>query len=107
MKALAGIFRVPIMMPSQKPTTLLAACGHCFPRGRLNRLIFALFNAEARCVAQDPAGPFCTMKVRTARGFCANLRGSGQTGPLGRFQVGQLERKEEMKAYPPDAESFV
>jgi hypothetical protein len=77
------------------------------PRWRLNRLIFALFNAEARCVAQDPAGPFCTMKVRTARGFCANLRGSGQTGPLGRFQVGQLERKEEMKAYPPDAESFV
>jgi hypothetical protein len=47
------------------------------------------------------------MKVRTARGFCANLQGSGQTGLLGRFQVGQLERKEEMKAYPPDAESFV
>jgi hypothetical protein len=47
------------------------------------------------------------MKVRTARGFCANLRGSGQTGLFGRFQVGQLERKEEMKAYPPDAESFV
>ena len=77
------------------------------PRWRLNRPIFARFDAMARRVAQDPAGPFCTMKVRTARGFCANLRGSGQTGLLGRFQVGQLERKEEMKAYPPDAESFV
>ena len=47
------------------------------------------------------------MKVRTARGFCPNLRGPGQTGLLGHFQVGQLERKEEMKAYPPEAESFV
>jgi hypothetical protein len=47
------------------------------------------------------------MKVGKARGFCAKLRDSGQTGLLGRFQVGQLERKEEMKACPPDAESFV
>jgi hypothetical protein len=46
------------------------------------------------------------MKARTARGFCANLRSFGQTGLLGRFQVGQLERKEEMKAYPPDRERF-
>ena len=76
------------------------------PRG-LNRPIFAYFNAEARRVAQDPAGPFCTMKARTARAFCAKLRSSGQTGLLGRFQVGQPEREEEMKAYPPDRERFV
>jgi hypothetical protein len=47
------------------------------------------------------------MKLHTARGFCANLWGSGQTGLLGRFQVGHIKRKEEMKAYPPDSERFV
>ena len=47
------------------------------------------------------------MKVRTARGFCANLPGSGQTGLPGRSEVGQIKRKEEMKAYPPDSERFV
>jgi hypothetical protein len=84
-----------------------ASPGSTLPPRRLNRPIFTQFNAEARRVAQDHAGPFCTMKVRTARGFCPNLRGPGQTGLLGHFQVGQLERKEEMKAYPPEAESFV
>ena len=77
------------------------------PRWRLNRPIFARFDAMARRVTQDPAGPFCTMKLQTARGFCAIPPGSGQTGLLDRSQVGHLERKEEMKAYPPDAESFV
>ena len=77
------------------------------PTSGLYRPIFAYFNAEARRVAQDPTGPFCTMKARTARGFCANLRNSGQIGLLGRFQVGQPERKEEMNAYLPDRERFV
>src|ERR1035437_5022628 len=49
------------------------------PRLGLNRPIFARFDAMAQRVTQDPAGPFCTMKLRTARGFCADLRGSGQT----------------------------
>jgi hypothetical protein len=44
------------------------------------------------------------MKVRTARGFCAYRWGSGQTGLPGRSQVGEIERKEEMKAYPSDRE---
>jgi hypothetical protein len=35
------------------------------------------------------------------------LRDSGQTGLLGHSQVRQLERKEEIKAYPPDDERFV
>src|ERR1035437_108304 len=77
------------------------------PDSRLNRPMSARFNAVARRVAKDHAGPYCTMKVGKARGFCAKLRDSGQTGLLGRFQVGQHERKEEMKACPPDAESFV
>ena len=64
----------------------------------------ARFNAVARRVAQDHAGPFCTMRVRTARGFCANRQGPGQTGLSGRSQVGEIERKEEMKAYPSDRE---
>jgi hypothetical protein len=77
------------------------------PTSGLDRLICARSNAVARRVTQDHAGPFCTIKLRTARGFCANLRGSGQTGLLARSQVGQLERKEEMKAYPQDAERLV
>ena len=77
----------------------------------LNRLMSAQSNAVARRVTQDHAGPFCTMKLRTARGVCDrgvcdNFRGSGQTGLLGRSQVGQLERKEEMNAYLQDAERF-
>src|ERR1019366_10297466 len=54
------------------------------PRWRLYRPIFTQFNARARRVIQDHAGPFCTMKMRTARDFCANLPGSGQTGLPGR-----------------------
>src|ERR1035437_8500792 len=49
------------------------------PPKRLYRPICAQFSADARRVAQDPAGPFCTMKVRLARDFCdnwsLNLRG--------------------------------
>ena len=36
---------------------------------RLIRLISARSEAVARRVAQDPEGPFCPMKVGTARGF--------------------------------------
>src|ERR1017187_4768088 len=77
------------------------------PRSGLYRPIFTQFSAEARRIAQDHAGPFCTMKVRTARGFCANRLGPGQTGLLGRSPVGQIERKEEMKTYPSDRERSV
>jgi len=46
---------------------------------RLNRPIFTRFSAVGRRVTQDPAGPFCTMKVQMARDFCdnwsLNLRG--------------------------------
>ena len=36
---------------------------------RHNRPISARFDAVARRVTQDPEGPFCPIKVRTARGF--------------------------------------
>src|ERR1039457_4689212 len=49
------------------------------PRTGLYRPIFTQFSAEARRVARDHAGPFCTMTVRLARDFCdnwsRNLRG--------------------------------
>ena len=38
----------------------------------VNRLMCARSNAVARRVTQDHVGPFCTMTVRTARGFSDN-----------------------------------
>src|ERR1035437_1946972 len=83
------------------------SAGFQLPTTGLYRPICTQFSAEARRIAQDHAGPFCTMKVRRARGFCANRLGLGQTGLLGRSQVGQIERKEEMKTYPSDRERSV
>src|ERR1039457_4160204 len=42
------------------------------PRSGLNRLMCAQSGAVARRSTQDHEGPFCTIELRTARGFCAN-----------------------------------
>ena len=69
------------------PPFLLSEFGDTLRSG-LYRPILTQFNAEARRVVQDHARPFCTMKLRTARGFCANLWGSGQTELLAAFRGG-------------------
>src|ERR1017187_5249649 len=48
------------------------------PRRRLYRPIFTHFVAEARRVVQDHVPPFCTMKLRTARGFRAGHRATSR-----------------------------
>ena len=84
-----------------------AGQGAKLPPRRLYRPIFTHFVAEARRVVQDHAPPFCTMKLRTARGFRAGHRANVQAGFLGAFQVRPLERKEEMKPDPSDDKRFV
>src|ERR1039457_2713294 len=65
----------------------------------------------ARRVTQDPEGSFCPMILRTAGGFVTTdyqpPELPAKRDLLGRSPVRQLERKEEMKAYPPDDERFV
>src|SRR5450432_1456589 len=62
-------------------------------------------------VRQDHARPFCTVRARTARGFLLDLTAyfarSARRGLRGLSLVRQLERKEEMKAYPSDLRYFV
>ena len=56
------------------------------PRTGLYRPIFTHFVAEARRVVQGHASPFCTMKLRTARGFRAGHRATSRRGFLGAFR---------------------
>ena len=56
------------------------------PRTGLYRPIFTHFVAEARRVVQDHAPLFCTMKLRTARGFRAGHRATSRRGFLGAFR---------------------
>src|SRR5439155_24708327 len=67
-------------------------CGGAASHSRLRRTI--LHNESADCKR------LCDNSVPT-------LRGSGQTRFLGHSQVRQVERKEEMKAYPSDTERFI
>src|SRR5437660_4997418 len=67
-------------------------CGGAASHSRPRRTI--LHNESADCKR------FCDNSVPT-------LRGSGQTRFLGHSQVRQVERKEEMKAYPSDTERFI
>ena len=84
--------------------------GH-FPGGRLIRPISARSTVAVRPATQDDAPPFCTVKAGTARGCCenlaTNLRSPARRTPGALSLVTQLERKEEMRAYPSDLERVV
>jgi hypothetical protein len=71
-----------------------------FPTRGLYRPIFTRFSAEAWRVARDPAGPFCTMKVRAGKRFLRQLvtkppRPAQTTFPE-HSRVSKLDRKEKM-----------
>ena len=67
---------IQTQFPDQRPTSecpvIRREVVELLPRSGLNRLICARSNAAPRRITQDHAGPFCTMKVRTARGSCDN-----------------------------------
>ena len=78
--------RVPRRAPHARQTLPKTEGAVACPRRRLYRPIFTHFVAEARRVVQDHAPPFCTMKLRTARGFRAGHRATSRRGFLGAFR---------------------